>query len=78
MVTAFLSRKAMAEYLSDISWETAVWVVEDATHLVILTENIFCRLIVKMTIFVSLNDGNRSYALRPNNSVFLTIIESFN
>ena len=34
MVTAFLSRKAMAEYLSDISWETDVWVAEDATHLV--------------------------------------------
>jgi hypothetical protein len=34
MVTAFLSRKAMAEYLSDISWETDVWLAEDATHLV--------------------------------------------
>ena len=34
MVTAFLSRKAMAEYLSDIAWETDVWVAEDATHLV--------------------------------------------
>jgi len=34
MVTAFLSRKAMAEYLSDISWETDVWVAEDATHLI--------------------------------------------
>jgi adenine-specific DNA-methyltransferase len=34
MVTAFLSRKARAEYLSDISWETDVWVAEDATHLV--------------------------------------------
>ncbi|WP_377479607.1 MAG: BsuBI/PstI family type II restriction endonuclease [Microcoleus anatoxicus] len=34
MVTSFLSRKAMAEYLSDIAWETDVWVAEDATHLV--------------------------------------------
>ena len=34
MVTAFLSRKAMAEYLSDISWETDVWVAEGATHLI--------------------------------------------
>ncbi len=34
MVTAFLSRKAMAEYLSDISWETDVWVAEEATHLI--------------------------------------------
>ena len=34
MVTAFLSRKAMAEYLSDISWESDVWVAEEATHLI--------------------------------------------
>jgi BsuBI/PstI restriction endonuclease C-terminus. len=34
MVTVVLSRKAMAEYLSDIAWETDVWVAEDATHLV--------------------------------------------
>ena len=34
MVTAFLSRKAMAEYLSDIAWETDVWIAEEATHLV--------------------------------------------
>ncbi len=34
MVTAFLSRKAMAEYLSDISWETDVWVAEEPTHLI--------------------------------------------
>jgi adenine-specific DNA-methyltransferase len=34
MVTAFLSRKAMAEYLSDIAWETDVWVAEEATHLI--------------------------------------------
>jgi adenine-specific DNA-methyltransferase len=34
MVTAFLNRKAMKEYLTDISWETDVWVAEDATHLI--------------------------------------------
>ncbi|WP_254449377.1 BsuBI/PstI family type II restriction endonuclease [Anabaena sp. UHCC 0253] len=34
MVTAFLNRKAMKEYLSEISWETDVWVAEDATHLI--------------------------------------------
>ena len=34
MVTAFLNRKAMKEYLPDISWETDVWVAEDATHLI--------------------------------------------
>lgn len=34
MVTAFLNRKTMKEYLSDISWETDVWVAEDATHLI--------------------------------------------
>lgn len=34
MVTAFLSRQAMIEYLTDIAWETDVWVAEDATHLI--------------------------------------------
>jgi hypothetical protein len=34
MVTVVLSRKAMAEYLSDIAWETDVWVAEEATHLI--------------------------------------------
>lgn len=34
MVTAFLNRKAMKEYLPEISWETDVWVAEDATHLI--------------------------------------------
>ncbi|WP_256973647.1 BsuBI/PstI family type II restriction endonuclease [Nostoc sp. T09] len=34
MVTAFLSRKAMVEYLADIAWETDVWIAEDATHLI--------------------------------------------
>lgn len=34
MVTAFLSRKAMMEYLPEIAWETDVWVAEDPTHLI--------------------------------------------
>ncbi|HLP88110.1 MAG TPA: BsuBI/PstI family type II restriction endonuclease [Nostocaceae cyanobacterium] len=34
MVTAFLNRKAMKEYLTEIAWETDVWVSEDATHLI--------------------------------------------
>lgn len=33
-VTAFLSRKAMVKYLSDISWETDVWVAESPTHMI--------------------------------------------
>lgn len=34
MVTTFLSRKAMMEYLIEIAWETDVWVAEDSTHLI--------------------------------------------
>ncbi|MBD2505628.1 BsuBI/PstI family type II restriction endonuclease [Anabaena azotica] len=34
MVTTFLSRKAMVEYLPEVAWETDVWVAEDATHLI--------------------------------------------
>lgn len=34
MLTTFLSRKAMVEYLAEIAWETDVWVAEDATHLI--------------------------------------------
>jgi adenine-specific DNA-methyltransferase len=34
MVTTFLSRKAMVEYLAEIAWETDVWVAENATHLI--------------------------------------------
>ena len=34
MVTAFLSRKAMVGYLTEIAWETDVWVAEDVTHLI--------------------------------------------
>lgn len=33
-VTAFLTRSEMARYLSDISWETEVWVAESPTHLI--------------------------------------------
>ncbi|MDY6936725.1 MAG: BsuBI/PstI family type II restriction endonuclease [Cyanobacteriota bacterium] len=34
MVTAFLNRRAMVEYLPEIAWETDVWVAEDTTHLI--------------------------------------------
>jgi adenine-specific DNA-methyltransferase len=34
MITTFLSRKAMVEYLAEVAWETDVWVAEDATHLI--------------------------------------------
>jgi len=33
-VTAFPSRAAMKEYLSDISWETEVWVASAPSHLI--------------------------------------------
>jgi len=33
-VTAFLTRKAMIEYLDAISWETEVWVAESPTHMI--------------------------------------------
>jgi len=33
-VTAFLNRHAMLKYLTDISWETEVWVAESPTHLI--------------------------------------------
>lgn len=33
-VTAFLDRQAMMKYLSDISWETEVWVADQPTHLI--------------------------------------------
>ncbi len=33
-VTAFLDRHAMQKYLSDISWETEVWVADSPTHLI--------------------------------------------
>lgn len=33
-VTAFLTRKAMLKYVSDISWETEVWVAESPEHMI--------------------------------------------
>ena len=33
-VTAFLSRRDMVRYLSEIAWETEVWVAEAPTHLI--------------------------------------------
>ncbi len=32
-VTAFLSRRAMTQYLTEISWETEVWVAEEPMHM---------------------------------------------
>ena len=40
-VTAFLTRKDMARYISDISWETEVWVRESGTHLIHFDGNRF-------------------------------------
>jgi adenine-specific DNA-methyltransferase len=33
-VTAFLDRRAMVEYLNDISWETEVWVADSPSHMI--------------------------------------------
>ena len=33
-VTSFLDRRTMSKYVSDISWETEVWVAESPTHLI--------------------------------------------
>lgn len=33
-VTAFIDRHAMLKYLTDISWETEVWVADSPTHLI--------------------------------------------
>lgn len=33
-VTAFLDRRTMNKYLTEISWETEVWVAESATHMI--------------------------------------------
>ena len=33
-VTAFLTRKAMVQYLEQISWETEVWVAESPSHMI--------------------------------------------
>jgi adenine-specific DNA-methyltransferase len=34
LVTTFLSRKSMVEYLPEISWETEVWVAEAPAHMI--------------------------------------------
>ncbi len=34
LVTAFLDRSAMVKYLSDISWETEVWVADAPSHMI--------------------------------------------
>ncbi len=34
MVTTFLDRKAMMEYLTNLAWETDVWIAETPTHLI--------------------------------------------
>ena len=33
-VTAFPDKRTMARYLSEISWETEVWVAENPSHLI--------------------------------------------
>jgi hypothetical protein len=33
-VTPFLDRRAMVEYLNEISWETEVWVAESPSHMI--------------------------------------------
>ena len=33
-VTAFLDKKTMGQYLSDLSWETDVWIAESPSHLI--------------------------------------------
>lgn len=33
-VTAFLTRQAMTKYLSEISWETEVWIAETPSHII--------------------------------------------
>jgi BsuBI/PstI restriction endonuclease domain len=33
-VTAFPTRSVMSKYLSDIAWETEVWVADSPTHLI--------------------------------------------
>jgi len=33
-ITAFLDKKTMIKNLSDVAWETDIWVAEDPTHLV--------------------------------------------
>jgi hypothetical protein len=33
-VTAVMDRRTLAERLSEISWETEVWIAEDPTHMI--------------------------------------------
>ncbi len=33
-VTAFMTRQAMVQYLSDIAWETEVWIAETPSHVI--------------------------------------------
>jgi hypothetical protein len=33
-VTAFLTRRAMTKYLSEIAWETEVWIAEAPSHII--------------------------------------------
>lgn len=33
-VTAFLTRRALTKHLSEIAWETEVWVAEAPSHLI--------------------------------------------
>jgi len=33
-VTAFLTRRAMAKYHTEIAWETAAWIAEEPSHLI--------------------------------------------
>jgi adenine-specific DNA-methyltransferase len=40
-LTAFESRKALNKYLSDIDWETEVWVAESPSHLIHFDGNRF-------------------------------------
>jgi len=33
-VTSFLTRRAMTKYLTDIAWETEVWIAEAPSHVI--------------------------------------------
>jgi hypothetical protein len=33
-VTAFADRPTFGKYLSDIAWETEIWIAEDPTHMI--------------------------------------------
>jgi hypothetical protein len=34
LVTAFLTRKVMVEYLGSLAWETEVWIAESPSHMI--------------------------------------------